>query len=360
MKRILLITESLGSGGAERQICGLASMLTNSGYQCRLITYVKNQFYEPLLVRNRVDYKFLPELWNKKTRVFKVVKYVYSYRPDVIISFLPSVNKTMCLAKLFIKAKLIVSERNNNINITWDDRIQFNLYRMADAIVPNSNCQGVFIRKNFAFLCKKIHPIINFVDVNRFSPAKHHISNDIPRIITVARYTEQKNVLTYLKVVRIVKNLGLKVHFDWYGDKCHNATYYSGIKSLYKKLDIADYITLHDHNPRIEEEYHKADIFCLPSIFEGYPNVLVEAMACELPILCSNVCENPSIIVDQVNGFLFNPKNSDSIVKAIEKILSLSLEERQNMGIRNRQLCLKNNTETIFLHKYIELIENLK
>ena len=49
MKRILLITEGLGSGGAERQICGLAAMLTKAGYPCRLITYVENQFYEPYL-----------------------------------------------------------------------------------------------------------------------------------------------------------------------------------------------------------------------------------------------------------------------------------------------------------------------
>ena len=68
MKRILLITEGLGSGGAERQICGLAAMLTKAGYPCRLITYVVNQFYEPYLRQNGVDYEFEPELWNKSTQ----------------------------------------------------------------------------------------------------------------------------------------------------------------------------------------------------------------------------------------------------------------------------------------------------
>ena len=68
MKRILLITEGLGSGGAERQICGLAAMLTKAGYPCRLITYVENQFYEPYLRQNGMDYEFVPQLWNKKTR----------------------------------------------------------------------------------------------------------------------------------------------------------------------------------------------------------------------------------------------------------------------------------------------------
>lgn len=57
MKKILLITENIGSGGAERQLCGLASMLTKAGFTCRLITYIENQFYEPYLRKNGVDYE---------------------------------------------------------------------------------------------------------------------------------------------------------------------------------------------------------------------------------------------------------------------------------------------------------------
>lgn len=360
MNRILLITENLGSGGAERQISGLAAMLTKEGYHCRLITYVENQFYEPYLRQNGVDYQFVPELWNKKTRIFKAAKYVSQYKPDVVISFLPSVNITMCLAKLFFKAKLIVSERNNNTCITLGDKMRFNIYRLADAIVPNSNSQGEFIRKNFPFLENKVYPIINFVDVNRFTPTEHSVQNDELRIVTVARYTEQKNVLAYMKAVRIVKDIGLNVHFDWFGDKKHHPAYYSEIEKLYLQLDISDYLTLHEPNLSIEAEYRKADIFCLPSLYEGYPNVVAEAMSCGLPILCSNVYENPYIVEDGVNGFLFNPENPEDIANAIKKMMNLTQTERLEMGIRNRRLCLERNTEDAFLKSYVKLIDNLK
>lgn len=359
MKRILLITEHLGSGGAERQICGLSAMLTKVGYACRLITYVKNQFYEPYLHQHGVDYQFVPELWDKKTRIFKAANYVRQYKPDIVISFLPSVNKTMCLAKFFYNAKLLVSERNNNTCITRADKIQFNLYRMADAIVPNSNSQGSFICRNFAFLSKKVHPIINYVDVKRFTPSDIPINNDVTRIVTVARYTQQKNVLTYLRAIRIVKDMGLKVHFDWYGDKEHNASYYADVEMEYHHLGISDYLTLHNPNHQIEEEYRKADIFCLPSLFEGYPNVVAEAMSCGLPILCSNVYENPFIVQEGVNGFLFNPEKPEEIAKAIKNMVSLSLAKRQEMGKLNRALCLTRNTEDVFLKSYVELIESL-
>lgn len=359
MKRILLITESLGAGGAERQICGLAVMLTKAGYPCRLITYFENQFYAPYLCQNGVDYEFVPELANKKTRVFRVAKYVCQYNPDVVISYLPVVNQTMCIAKLFFKARLVVSERNNNTCITRNDRVQFNLYRMADAIVPNSNSQGGFICKNFPFLSKKVHPIINFVDVCRFTPAEVPADNNVLRIVTVARYAQQKNVLTYLKAVRMAKDMGLKVHFDWYGDKKNNAAYFAEIDKEYKLLNIFDYLTFHEPNQKIEEEYRKADFFCLPSLFEGYPNVIVEAMSCGLPIICSNVYENPYIVEEGVNGFLFDPENVDDIVTAIKKLTALTPEKRLEMGKRNRQLCLERNTEEAFLKLYVELIERL-
>lgn len=359
MKKILLITDNLGSGGAERQLCGLSSMLTEAGYPCRLITYVENQFYESYLRQNGVDYQFVPELWKKNTRVFKAARYVRQYKPDVVISFLPSVNKTMCLAKMFFRAKLVVSERNNNTCITLSDKVQFNLYRMADAVVPNSNSQRMFICNNFPFLSKKVHPIINFVDVNRFTPSETPVRNETLRIVTVARYTQQKNVLTYLKAIRMVKDMGLNVHFDWYGDKKHNADYFAEIEKEYQKLDIADCLTLHEPNQKIEEEYRKADIFCLPSLFEGYPNVVAEAMSCELPILCSNVYENPYIVEEGINGFLFDPKKPEAIADAINKMANLTHEERLEMGKRNRQLCLKRNTEEAFLKSYVELIEKL-
>lgn len=359
MKKILLIIEHLGPGGAERQIVGLSIMLTKAGYPCRLVTYIKDQFYEPLLHQNGVDYEFLPNLADKKTRVWRAAKYVRKYNPDIVISYLPSVNETMCLAKLFYNAKLVVSERNNNTCITTRDKIQFNLYRMADSIVPNSNCQGKFICTNFPYLSKKVLPIINFVNVNRFTPADEPVNNETMRIVTVARYTEQKNILTYLKAVHKAKNLGLNVHFDWYGDKNDNPSYYTEVEKLYKELELSDILTLHDANKKIEEEYRKSDVFCLPSLYEGYPNVVAEAMSCELPVICSNSYENPYIVEEGVNGFLFDPENIDDIVSAIQKISSLSKEERREMGIKNRQICLQRNTEEKFLDSYIKLIESL-
>lgn len=359
MKRILLITENLGSGGAERQICGLAAMLTGAGYMCRLVTYVENQFYEPYLRSHGVDYQFEPQLADKRWRVWRMAQLVRQYGADVVVSYLPAVNMAMCLARPLFKARLIVSERNNNTGITCRDRVQFNLYRMADAVVPNSHSQGEFISRHFRFLKHKVHTIVNFVDAARFTSACSQPQHEVLRIVTVARYTQQKNVLTYLEAVHRVKEMGLRVHFDWYGDKQHNAAYYAEVEQRYALLDIADYLTLHDSNPKIEEAYHEADVFCLPSLYEGYPNVVVEAMACGLPVLCSNVFENPYIVSEGVNGMLFDPHRADDIAQTIQRMTTLTAAQRAKMGQCNRQACLERNTEEAFLNAYKRLIESL-
>ena len=83
-------------------------------------------------------------------------------------------------------------------------------------------------------------------------------------------------------------------------------------------------------------------------------------MSCGLPIVCSNVYENPYIVEEGVNGFLFNLEDPVDIARVSRQMTSLSTEEREQMGERNRQLCLVRNTEAAFLHAYEQLIKNLK
>lgn len=335
-------------------------MLTKAGYPCRLVTYVENQFYEPYLVQNNVEYELVTDFRDRARRVFRVSKYVNKYNPDIVISYLPSVNMTMCLVKLFTRAKLIVSERNNNTSLTLKDRLLFNLYRLADIIVPNSNSQALFISNHFRFLSRKVHPVINFVDINRFVAANRLHDNGCLRIVIVARYTSQKNVLRFLDVVRKAKDKRLNVHFAWFGNKDYDKEYFCAVCEKYRLLGVEDYITLNGPCVNIEKEYNNADALCLPSLFEGYPNAIVEAMASSLPVICADRFENPYIIEDNINGFLFDPEDIDDIFSAIVKLTKLSDEERKRMGQLNRELCKMRNAQEVFLQSYVKLIEDLE
>lgn len=354
--RILLIIEGLNSGGAERQLCGLASLLTWRGYDCRLLYYNDEHFYESYLIRNGVEYEYRPDLLRKFSRIFRLVKYIREYKPTVVIAYLPMVNKACCLVRLMENFKLIVSERNNKASVTFRDKFLYNLYRVADYVVPNSICQGEFIRQNFPFLSAKVYPIINFVDESFFAPPLNKRNNNVFRIITVARYSSQKNCINFLECVAKLKTIQVNVRFDWFGSKSYDSNYYRFVEAKAKELDILDCLSLNDASEDILAEYQKADAFLLPSIYEGYPNVIAEAMCCELPILCSRVYENPYIVEENINGFLFDPNNIDEMVLAIKKLLGLSIEQREEMGKRNRRICIERNAKDAFVQKYIDLL----
>lgn len=358
MKKILLFTENLGSGGAERQLCGLAILLHQRGYCVKVVTYLKadfTQFYEPFLRNAGVDYELHIELTPSKTRIWRFSKIAKAFNPDVMISFLPSPNLTACAAKLLCGYKLIVGERNTNLTLERTDRIRFNIYRLANAIVPNSFSQGEFITKHYPGLAKKVYPIVNFVDVEKFQPAFEKSSNDVFNIVTVARYTTQKNYLNYAEGIAIAKSKGYKFHCDWFGNNYHTG-YFESLLAKIKELCIEDYVTVHAPSSQIVKEYHNADALCLPSIYEGYPNVLCEAMSCGLPVICSNVVEMLRIVKDAENGYLFDPYNPESIADAIARLLNTSEIELADMSKTNRAKILRNNTEDAFVEKYIELI----
>jgi glycosyltransferase involved in cell wall biosynthesis len=173
------------------------------------------------------------------------------------------------------------------------------------------------------------------------------------RIIGVGRMEPQKNIPRLIKAIQEVKQQGISVVFDWYGRKtCHTEKYQAQIHLC----GLWDSFILHDATHDIVRKYQEADLFCLPSLYEGYPNVLCEAMACGLPIICSNICDNPSIIEDGVNGYLFNPYDSHDLAERIIQFITIPEEEKRQMSKRSRELAGRRFGKEAFLNKYLKLI----
>ncbi len=360
MKRILLFTESLGSGGAERQLTGLAVLLKERGYDVRVVTYHENQFYEPYLQHNDVDYRLERSLRNRYLRPLRLARYIRRTRPDVVISFLTPCNVAASLARLFCRTRLIVSERNTNQSLGIYDRVVFTLYRLADIVVPNSTSQTRFIEWNFPALRSRLHTVTNFVDTDLFRPAADVDRPSGPlRVTVVARVTPQKNCLTFMDAVKSVKaRAGVPFRIEWFGES-QGDEYTRAVERKIADNGIIDVITLHPASSDIVSEYQASDIFCLPSLFEGYPNTLCEAMACGLPVLCSRVCDNPQIVADGQNGLMFNPKDVEDMARTLLAMLSMDAGQRAEMGLRSRERALSLFSKETFVDKYQNLIMTL-
>lgn len=355
MKKILCLIDGLGSGGAQRQLVGLAGLLCRQGYDTSLMWYHKISFFRPILEQNNVRCLNLIST-NKFTKLYSIYKTIKIQQPDVIISYLDGPCIIACLLKAVgLKYKLIVSERNTTQTINIHERIKFYIYRFADVIVPNSHSQEIFITTNFPNLSDKVSTITNFVDTDIYKPT--NLKNRVTRrVISVGRINAQKNVLMYLKVVSRIREKGYNVHFDWYGGK-HDMKYAAVVENLYNNLKIDDIFTFHEPCQNIVDEYNNSDIFCLPSIFEGFPNVVCEAMSCGKPIVCSRVCDNPHIVDEGVNGYLFNPFDEDDMFNTVVRVIEATDLELSQMATSSRELAISKFSSKAFIDKYKELIE---
>ncbi len=357
MSRILCLIDSLGAGGAERQLSYLAILLKNAGHDVKFVAFTKkNKFYETFLISGGIKPIYNELGVNRFHRVWEIAKIVRDFKPDLTVAYKDGVCMSAILAKIFGRYNLVVSERSSTPTLSKLQKIKLFLFRYADHIVPNSYTQAKYLKEFSPRLSAKIKVIGNTVNTDIFYMAKNKQLNSIPRIVTMARINRIKNIINYLKAIAIIKKQGLRCHFDWYGKSDPGDKYPNEIKNEIDRLKIGDYITIHPATNDVADIYRHADIFCLPSLIEGFPNVICEAMASGLPIVCSNICDNPYIVENGVNGFVFSPEQPEDIAAKLIALINYPESEKEAMGLRNRNKIISLCSPEKFLSNYISLL----
>lgn len=357
-KKILCLIDSLSFGGAQRQMVGLAALLREHNYDVAVYTYYDIPSYKKYLDEKGVPNKTIDNATSILTRTFKVYNAIKKFSPDVVIAYLDTPCLLACMCrKLGLKYKLIVSERNTTQILDLRGKIKFFSFRIANYIVSNSYSQETFIREHFPELSDKVKTITNFVDTDFFSPLAKLSQQDGHRqleILCIGRLVPQKNVLRFIDAIDIVIKQGHKVHVKWFGMIIKQ--YYERCMKKIQTYGLVNYFEFLESSNDIRQEYLKADVFCLPSTYEGFPNVLCEAMCCGLPILCSNVCDNPKIVADAENGFLFSPISVDDMANKIISYIQLDKEKIDQMKQVSRTRSLELFSEKEFVKSYMKLI----
>lgn len=359
MKKILCLIDRLSYGGAERQLKGLALLLKQKGYNVEMATYHDFDFSTEDLEANNIPLHRISQKSNPLTKLLAVRRLINKQKYDVVIAYKSGVTMLACLLKLMGgQFRLIVSERNTTQVLTKREKLKFWLYRYADYVVPNSYAQAEFINSHYPPLTNKTVAITNFTVTDYFCPADN-ATNRVPVILTTARVAKQKNVMAYLKAVRMLKEKGLEAKFQWFGNvQTGEEEYALKCKETVTALGIADVFEFHPATSHILSVYQQCDIFCLPSLYEGFPNALCEAMSCGKPVLCSRVCDNESIVNEDENGLLFDPKGADDIAEKLMRMVRMPKDQKEQWGRRSRELAVEKLSEESFVNQYITLIEH--
>lgn len=183
--------------------------------------------------------------------------------------------------------------------------------------------------------------------------------------MTAASIRNSKNTKSYIEACIKAIDMGCKANFVWYGvndknsDLPENVKYTNECIKMVEEKGLANRIKLLPKRKDIEKAYQEADIFCLPSHFEGTPNVICEAIASGLPIMASNICDNPNFVIPGRNGWLFNQNDIDDMASKILKASGADCILLEKYGKESRIIAVEKCSEAMFVDKYIKLIESL-
>lgn len=357
MKKILLFTDSLGAGGAQRQLVGLAKLLKDDGIQVKVITYHDIPFYLPTLIENNIEYENVSKAHITWKRFFLIYWMFRREKPDWVIAYLDTPCILACLCKLLGgNFKLLVSERNTTQRLTLKERFKFLLYRVADKIVPNSHSQGRFILENNLSSQEKIKVITNFVDTHYFQNQQIKCRKSIPVIVVVATIWQSKNTLGFIDAIKLLRDTGVQFVVHWYGKSKASLDYLEECQKKITDYQLDSCIELKEKTTQIKEVYLGADYFCLPSFFEGTPNVLCEAISCGLPVICSDVCDNSLYVRNGKNGYLFNPYSAQDMKEKLLQILEINDELYIKFSKESRQIAEEDLSIDRFFTAYKDLL----
>lgn len=141
------------------------------------------------------------------------------------------------------------------------------------------------------------------------------------KLLYVGYLRHEKGLLYLLEATKLLIRQGYNLSLSIIGE----GDIVEDLKSKSKELNIEDFVEFKGYIPlgdKLFEEYYKSDIFVLPSISEGTPRVLIEAMSKALPVVATNVGGIPFTIEDGVNGVLVPPKDVKSLVNALAKVIN--------------------------------------
>lgn len=327
--KIMQIIPLLDLAGAETMCENLTNSLIKLGHEVTVVSlYDYHSVITERMEKNGIKIIYL----NKKSGLdlsltFKLIKIFKEYKPDVVHSHLYAGKYAHVAASICgISGKVytihnIAKNEAGKMNRTFN-RFLFKKCHVVPVSLTEEIQKSVVDEYNIDF---KDTPVV----FNGVSMEKCHIKNDYngnKRILHVGRFATAKNHEVLVKSIANLVESGHEVQLDLYGQ----GELKESIKDLVKKLHMENNINFCGLTDDIYSIMEKNDIFVLPSLYEGMPMTLIEAMGTGMPILASNVGGIPDMIENEKSGLLCEP-TVDGVVKGLERLIE-SEEDRKRYG----------------------------
>lgn len=350
--RIIHVITAFGIGGAEKLLKNIVNKQVKEHDVYLVYFKDKNDLVAEL--DKKVHIKQIP-FSRHITRNLK--SFYEQVQPDIIHTHLGHADLLGIWSARKTKAALFCTMHNIYFKKNYLDFFFFKLYTFL-FLSAAKNTHVISISKaveNHVINKLKVPKERSYILKNAISPKvieKKNELKDTIRLLFVGRLEKQKSVETLLKAIAILNNKQLKKEFE---------LTIVGDGSLKKELEVLSRILKIDHlvtfkgeQKNVDAYYSTSDIFILPSIFEGFGIVIIEAFRAKLAVIASNIEGPAELIENDKNGLLFPVKNENALANKIE-LLIINKAKRKEL-IDNGY---KTFTKDYHIDTYVEKLNNL-
>lgn len=378
--RLGILIYSLSGGGAERVVSYLVSYCVKNNIDVHLILMNPTIKYDvPKGTKIYYIEKSDPnESGIKKALKIPVLAYKYAKLVKKLqlthsLSFLtrPSFINIIASKLTSYKFKVITNERAfpslqysyKGFQSTFNKTLIKSLYKKSDLVISNSYGNAGDLIDNFEVPSEKMKVIHNPIDLSNIKNTEPNLSffdSEKFNIITLGRLDIGKNHEMLIRAIHQLKNPKLRLYIFGVGDL------HEEFKNLIDKLSLKEQVFLMGFSPNPYQYLKSADLFIFGSNHEGFPNVLLEAMACGLPILSTNCQSGPSEIMELETvkedimvtdyGILVPIKNTNLMAKGISYFVENKAYSETCKA--NGESRIKDFEKYTILKKYIDLINS--
>ena len=337
--RLAIIAGTLGRAGAEKQLVYLVRSLRRLPVDVRVYSLTHGEHYESALAELGCPPVWIGQVSNPLLRLVEFIRLGREVRPHIIHSAHFYTNLYAGLAGHALSALSTGSSRTDpRLEVADNGNWGRWLVRATDGMIANSyNARDVLVEMGLP--PEKVHVLPNVIDLEEFdrnAAAEVELTACDLRVVLAGRLVKPKRVDLFLQALAEARRRRPEICGLVVGDGPLRAD----LESLAAGLNLLDNggVQLLGHRSDVAALLAHSDVLASTSEYEGFPNVLLEAMAARLPVVATPAGDSPRIVQDGETGFLL-PLAADQAVQALaDRLVELAAdpERRAGMGAAGR------------------------